>query len=121
MTTANIARSRRRGKLNTDERRLLAEIGESFKASGPWPESPEYVPMDIAVRAAERAYRRGVTHGAYFMLWHLRGDAGYHPGQPGDEFAAKLSDWRMRGSREEYAKAEYPPGPAGRTRGDAPR
>jgi hypothetical protein len=121
MTASRISRSYRRGKLTIDERRLLEEIGESGKAFGMWPDSPESVPLDLAIRAAERAYRRGVTQGAYYMLWHLRGHTGYHPGQPGESFASKLMTWRTRGAREEYRRAELPPGHVDRHRGDAPR
>jgi hypothetical protein len=75
MTTEKFARSRRRGKLNAGGRRLRGGTGGSCTDSGSWPESPESVPIDIAPRAAGRACRGGVTHGAYFMPWNLRGDA----------------------------------------------
>lgn len=113
------SRSPRRGKLTEDDRRLLEDIGESSKAFGSWPVSPELVPVDIAARAAERAYRRGVTQGAYYMLWHLRGTQDHSPGAPGEAFASRLWRWRTRGAREEYAKAELPPDHLSRLRGSA--
>jgi hypothetical protein len=118
---AGYGRSRRRGKLTMEERRLLEIIAESGKAFGRWPTSPEMVPMDIALRAAERAYRRGVTQGAYFMLWHLRGSIDFRPGDKGETFATKLGNWRRRGARQEYARTELPPGHLDRLRGGAPR
>jgi hypothetical protein len=118
--TGRVSRSPRRGKLAVDERRLLEDIAESGKAFGTWPTLPELVPIDIAMRAAERAYRRGVTQGAYFMLWHLRGTVSHDPHAPGEAFASRLWRWRMRGNREEYAKAELPPGHVSRMRGKSP-
>jgi len=118
--TGRTSRSPRRGRLTAAECRLLEDIAESSKAFGMWTVSPDLVPVDIAMRAAERAYRRGVTQGAYFMLWHLRGTKGYKPHAPGEAFASRLWRWRERGSREEYAKAELPPGHLARLRGDAP-
>lgn len=100
--------SARRGKLSIDEGRLLKDIAESHKAFGMWPADPQMVPLDIAVRAAECAYRRGVVQGAYFMLWHLRPETQDGTGRV-SAFLSRLERWRTRGARQEYAKAELPP------------
>lgn len=108
----------RRRTLSYDERRLLHDIGESGKAVGVWPDAGQAVAADVAARAAEMAYRRGVVQGAYFMLWHLRGSMDYQPGKPGEAFAERLGRWRSRGDRENYSKAEMPPGHVQRHRGE---
>jgi len=100
--------SSRRGKLAADELRLLKDIAESSKAFGMWPKDPEMIPVDIAVRAAEQAYRRGVVQGAHFMLWHLHPDTrDTRASTP--MFLIRLNRWRTRGIAEQHAKAEIPP------------
>lgn len=108
MTARRISGSRRRRKLDEDEHWIVEDVGESRKAFGMWPSSPEMIPVDIAARAAERAYRRGVVQGAHFMLWHL------HPETKRDwrrrpVFLDQLARWRERGGIQEYGKAEIPP------------
>lgn len=102
------SRSPRHGKLATDERRIVGDIGESHKAFGMWPARPATVPVDLAARAAERAYRRGVVQGAQYMLWHLVPDS-RKPGGERPAFLARLTGWRQRGVTQEHAQAELPP------------
>lgn len=88
---------------------LVREIGEGHKAFGMWPTSPELVPVEVAARAAEMAYRRGVSQGAFSMLWRLRDAQDLRPGNGGEAFARRLRQWRVRGYEQRYAKAEPPP------------
>lgn len=106
----------RKADLTRDEEDLVEQIGESYKAFRMGPVSPDTVPLEVAIRAAERAYRRGVTQGAYYMLWHLRGSAGYKPGELGEAYASQLFRWRERGGQQKYAKFDLPPEPPLRVR-----
>lgn len=103
-------------------RRLVRALGESYKTSD-WPtprtevygeahEIPESVPVEVAARAAEMAYRRGVTQGAYYMLWRIHGqppNSRPDPNLPGYAYADELMRWRDQGRAEQYARAEDPP------------
>lgn len=99
--------SLRRGKLTIDERRLVDDLGESFKAFGRWPTTPETISIDLAARAAEQAYRRGVVQGAHLMLWHLHPDSRTTSRRPA--FLDRLDRWRARGRKQEHVTAELPP------------
>src|SRR4051794_7441220 len=54
--------------------------------------------LKAAAAAAEHAYRRGFQQGHRVA------------GEPDAPTAEKVSDWRERGSRQEYHTAEGPPG-----------
>jgi hypothetical protein len=107
MSVSRNRRSPRRGKLTPDERRLVEDIAESGRAFGMWPGVPGMIPVDLAVRAAERAYRRGVVQGAHYMLWHLRPETRSQYSHP--MFLGRLNRWRSRGTTQEHAIAELPP------------
>lgn len=102
--------AKRKRALTDDKFGLVRKIGESYKAFGEWPDSPELVPVEVAARAAEMAYRRGVSQGAFYMFWHLRAARDLRPGNGGEVFAQRLRRWRVRGYEQKYAKAEPPPG-----------
>lgn len=102
----------RRRKLTAEDLGLIELIGESRKSlPGGWPTSPETVPVEVAVRAAERAYRRGVCQGAYYLLWSARGELDHRCGAAAERYIDRLLRWRMRGRDQRYARAEVPPEP----------
>lgn len=90
----------------------IRDIGESSKVLE-WPTSPEMVSTDIAARASEMAYRRGVVQGAYFMLWRIHGQpqgwCDLDPDLPGYAYVHDLCDWREQGRMEHYGRGEEPP------------
>jgi hypothetical protein len=69
---------------------------------------PETVSIEVALRLAEKSYRRGAEQGAHFMRRHLYPrNSDYHG--PGAEYEHALRDWRGRGQAERYAYGELPP------------
>lgn len=77
---------------------------------------PETVTLAMALRLAEKGFRRGFDHGAHAMRWHLYPESAgeWHrdgPPAPGYEYTQRIGDWRSRGLRQYYIQGEHPPIP----------
>lgn len=90
---------------------LVASLANTSRAYGVRPGVPEMVPIEIALRLAEKAYRRGVTHGAEFMMETVDGGLTMKAVMRAGRFSRALSQWRERGRREGFGSGDFPPDP----------
>jgi hypothetical protein len=101
--------------LSEDQLRLvrwLADTSRQFSGDGTPHGWPDMIPAEVALRLAEKSYRRGVTQGSGYAIDEMRrgGIAA------ADAYDHALWEWRAKGVREEWASGELPPGYVERAR-----
>lgn len=87
----------------------LAVTSRAFAGAGLPPGWPDTVPAEVALRLAEKSYRRGVMQGAVFMTEEIA--LTRNPGlmSLAVAYIKRLEAWRNKGNSESWANGESPP------------
>lgn len=94
--------------LSGDEALLMQQVANTSRAyrdSIPawWAAT---ITIELALRLAEKSYRRGFQQGAESMR-DITGDT---PDERGQQHAEAIAQWRARGAAEGYTRGDFPPG-----------